>query len=229
VKQIVVHGIVLGRINYGEADRILTVLSDRQGKLQLLARGVRKVKSKLAGGVELFSVSSLTYIEGKGEVKTLISSRLVTHYGHIVTDLTRTQFAYEAMKTINKMVEAEAGVEYFGLLQQTLAGLNEVSFNLELLEIWFYMRLLTLTGHSPNLQTDIGGQKLSAAAGFTFSLDDMAFKVTSQGPFTTEHIKVLRLCQTMPRLQALRQVTIPPELFAPLRQLVKTILQQAIR
>ena len=57
MKQLVTEVIILARTDYGEADRILTVLSPEYGKLRLLAKGVRRVKSKLAGGIELFSVS----------------------------------------------------------------------------------------------------------------------------------------------------------------------------
>lgn len=40
------EGIVLSRKNYGEADRILVILSKNFGKLSLLAKGIRKIKSK---------------------------------------------------------------------------------------------------------------------------------------------------------------------------------------
>lgn len=62
---IVTSGIVLNRINFGEADRILTVITPDQGKLSLIAKGVRKEKSKLAGGIELFSVSNISFIPPK--------------------------------------------------------------------------------------------------------------------------------------------------------------------
>ena len=56
MNQLVTDGIVLSRVNYGEADRIIKLLTPEAGKLSLMARGVRKPKSKLAGGIELFSI-----------------------------------------------------------------------------------------------------------------------------------------------------------------------------
>lgn len=229
MKQVVVSGIVLSRVNFGEADRILTVLSDAQGKIRLLAKGVRRVKSKLAGGVELFSVASLTYIDGRGDVKTLISSRLDTHYGHIVADLQRTQFAYEAMKVLNKVVEADADSDYFVLLQKTLAGLDDGGQQWELVAVWFYAQLLNLMGHSPQLHHDRTGQALKAAPGFTFSFDDMAFAPSPHGPFTEQHIKILRLCQGRSELQKLKQVSLPPDCIAELYPLVKAIFAHSSR
>lgn len=229
MKQIVTRGIVLSRVNYSEADRIITVLTDTAGKVRLLAKGVRKIKSKLAGGVELFSIASLTYIDGRGDVKTLVSSRLQSHYGRIVTDLERTQFAYEAMKTLNKVVEANVEQDYFELLSQTLAALDDLSCSRNLISVWFYVQLMRLGGHSPNLRTDIQGKPLVAATGFEFSFDDMAFSSGERGPFTTEHIKVLRLCQNASSVDKLQAVTIPEELSIGLVQLTKMIFAQTNR
>ena len=55
--------IVLRRTNYGEADRILNFLTE-QGVIAAIAKGVRKEKSKLAGAVELFTVSDITHHKG---------------------------------------------------------------------------------------------------------------------------------------------------------------------
>lgn len=61
------QAIVLRRTNYGEADRILQLLTP-DGRRSVMARGVRKEKSKLAGGIELFAVSDVVIGEGKGSL-----------------------------------------------------------------------------------------------------------------------------------------------------------------
>ena len=108
MQQIVTRGIVLTRTNYGEADRIVTILTPDHGKQRLMAKGVRKLKSKLAAGLELFSVSDISYIPGRGEVHTLVSSRLRVHYGKIVENLDRTMLGYELLKRINRATEDAA-------------------------------------------------------------------------------------------------------------------------
>src|ERR1700757_3472845 len=100
MKQLLTTGIILSRTDFGEADRIITVLTPDHGKLRLMARGARKPKSKMAGGIELFSVSDLTFIEGKGEIGALISSRLHSHYGHIVENIERVQLGSELIKML---------------------------------------------------------------------------------------------------------------------------------
>ena len=75
MKTISTQAIVLKRSNYREADRILRVITPDRGKISLIAKAVRKPKSKLAGGIELFSVNEISYIEGKSDLSTLVSSR----------------------------------------------------------------------------------------------------------------------------------------------------------
>lgn len=191
MKQTVTIAIVLNRTNYGEADRILTVLTP-SGKVRILAKGVRKIKSKLAGGAELFSVSELTFLQGRGELHTLISSRLKEHFGNIVQDMDRTMFAYETLKTVNKVTEDEAEHEYFELVQNILKALNNKLVSLDIIRLWFLARLLVLGGYAPNLRTDPSGKQLASAESYTFSFDDMAF-LPGRGPFVMRDIKLLRI------------------------------------
>src|SRR5256885_8858328 len=101
------QAIILNRTDYGEADRIISFLTPDHGKLKAIAKGVRKSKSKLAGGIELFSVSEVSFIIGRSEINTIISTRLVKHYGNIVKDLDRTGAAYEFIKSLNKATEEQ--------------------------------------------------------------------------------------------------------------------------
>jgi DNA repair protein RecO (recombination protein O) len=193
MKQFVTTGIILARTDYGEADRILTMLTPDRGKLRVMARGVRRVKSKLAGGIELFSVSDVTFAPGRGEIGTLVSTRLIKYYRHIVEDINRTMLGYELIKTLNKITEDEPEPAYFTLLEQTFEALDDAGIDTDLIKMWFSMQLLRHGGHTPNLQTDDAGQKLDAAAEYNFNHDRMAFTPNASGTFTADHIKFLRL------------------------------------
>lgn len=94
--------IVLRRTNYGEADRILQLLTPDAGVLSVMARGVRREKSKLAGGIELFARCDVTVGTGKGELGVLTAARMDKFYRNIMTDYDRLQFGYEAIKQISK-------------------------------------------------------------------------------------------------------------------------------
>jgi DNA repair protein RecO (recombination protein O) len=229
VKQIITKGIVLSRTAYGEADRIVTMLTPDQGKLRLMARGVRKPKSKLAGGIELFSVSDVTFIEGRGEMGTLISTRLKQHYGQIVKNIERVQLGYDLIKMLNRATEDQPEAEYFELLDQAFRALDDASIDLGLIRPWFEATLLRQAGHSPNLRTDTAGDKLETDVTYNFDFEAMTFTPHDSGHFTAAHIKTLRLLFSghlpgdLQRVQGLGATL--PEL-APL---VRTILSSHIR
>jgi DNA repair protein RecO (recombination protein O) len=194
MRQLVSKAIILSRTDYGEADRILTVLTPDYGKLTLMAKGVRRVKSKLAGGIELFSVSEITFIKGRGEVGTLVSTRLLRYYEHIVKDLDRTMLGYELIKQLHKVTEDEPEPEYFELLHEAFIALNDTDVGIQLIRFWFAAQLLRLSGHTPNLQTDTNGHKLDAELSYEFNAEGMAFIASPEhGRFAAPHIKFLRL------------------------------------
>lgn len=193
MNQLNTSGIILSRTDFGEADRILTLLTPDHGKLRLVAKGVRRVKSKLAGGIELFSVSDVTYIRGRGEMGTLVSTRLRKHYGEIVKDIQRTMLGYDLIKMLHKATEDEPESEYFHLLQQAFEALDDPHVPPEIIKLWFIMQLLRIAGHTPNLQTDTAGQKLAADAMYDFSFDDMTFAASPHGRMGANEIKFLRL------------------------------------
>jgi DNA repair protein RecO (recombination protein O) len=228
-QQIVTKGIILSRTDFGEADRILMVLTPDHGKIRLMAKGVRKIKSKLAGGIELFSVSDVSFISGRGEIGTLTSSRLKKHFDQIVKNIDRTMFGYELLKIINRATEDNAGEEYFILLQSALAGLDDEKLSQELLQLWLYMQLLKLGGHSPNLKTDKAGNKLATEQKYTFNIDDMNFVAHLQGPYSSGHIKMLRLAIGLESPLALQKVQDSDRVLPEGLQLAKTMLTQFIR
>jgi DNA repair protein RecO len=193
MKQTVTTGIVLARTEYGEADRIVTLLTPDQGKIRVLARGVRKIKSKLAGGIELFSVSNITVMAGRGELQTLLSARLIKHYGNIVSDIDRVQLGYELIKLLHKNTEDNPEADYFDLLEQAFEALNDAKVPRELILIWFQAQLMRLAGISPNLHQTSDGLALKINTSYIFDVGDMAFSEHSSGKFQSTEIKFLRL------------------------------------
>ena len=228
-KQLVTTGIVLARTDFQEADRIITVITPDQGKVKAIAKGVRRPNSKLAGGIELFSVSNFTFLLGRGDLHTLVSSRLIEHYGNIVKDINRTMLGYELLKRFNRITEEAAGEEFFTLLRCTLTGLNDMDLIPELIELWFDMQLLKLTGHSPNLRTDTEGKKLESTENYIFNFDDMAFTQSKNGPQSANHIKLLRLGIGAQDPTILTQVKGTEKLARESLQLAKAMVRFTLR
>jgi DNA repair protein RecO (recombination protein O) len=229
MRQFRTQAIILNRTDYGEADRIIKFLTPDHGKVSAIAKGVRKQKSKLAGGIELFSISDISFIPGRKEISTVVSTRLIKHYGNIVKDLDRTNAGYGFIKKLDKATEDSPESDYFYLLQEAFEALDDSTVNLDIISLWFNMQLLRLAGHTPNLRTDQNGNKLTPDQEYSFDFDKMLFTPDGQDTFNADHIKFLRLGFSPNKPSSLNRIQQSADLTSSLQPIVQSMLQAYIR
>ncbi len=186
-------GIILRRVQYGEADRIVTCITPDHGKISFIAKGVRKIKSKLAGGVELFSVSELVLLQGKSQLSTLTSARLQRHYGDITKDITKTTAAYDMLKLVHTVTEDNADSAYYYTLAHALEGLNDPNVDVTLVQGWFCAQLLKISGHGFDLQRDAHGEKLLEDKCYSYDFEKSGLQTSPEGLLASRHIRALRM------------------------------------
>jgi len=196
MKQYKTSAIVLRRVNYGEADRIVSFLTSDHGKVGAIAKGVRRPKSKLGGGLEPFCISTITFGEGKGDLDIVISTRLETFYKNIMSDYDRLQFGYEALKLVDRSTEDVAEGTFYQLLQKTFVYLNELTIPLSATELWFRLQLEDILGRTPDLNVDVEGHKLEIDATYAYDVYEKGLVKSGFGEVTANHIKLLRLALT---------------------------------
>lgn len=182
--------IVLRRTNYGESDRILTILTP-EGKLSVLARGVRKEKSLLAGGIELFSLADIVVHQGRSRIGTLTSAKMLQFFGQIMTDISRLELASKFLKTFDRATEQVSDLVYFDLLVQILTGINQGLPN-QLVEIWGTLNLARVSGEEINLIYDINGKKLDQNSTYHWEQSESALCLDSHGDISAKEIKFAR-------------------------------------
>ena len=184
--------IVLRRTNFGEADRIITFLTEK-GIISAIAKGVRKEKSKLAGGVEMFCLSEITVHEGlNNKLSILTSAKMLEHYQNIVYKLPELELASMIMKKISAVAENTSGPEYFNLLKQILAALD-AGVNPELVEAWFWFNFAKTGGEQVNLVKDVDGKKLDPFRIYVWDSNELALREQMGGNVGAEEIKIMRL------------------------------------
>jgi DNA repair protein RecO (recombination protein O) len=218
------EAIILRRTNYGEADRILNFITPEHGKLSAIAKGVRKPKSKLAGGLELFATCDIIVLTGKSDMGTISSARLQKFYGDILKDYDRMQVGYECIRMINRAAETVSEPDFYYLLRDSIAYLGELSVDYRVVELWFRLHFATILGVGLNIATASDGQVLQADERYNFDFGDMVFAKHPNGKFGAAHIKFLRLTNAK-NPAILRQVSGVDEVIDDCLWLLRTVTQ----
>ncbi|MBI5947027.1 MAG: DNA repair protein RecO [Chloroflexi bacterium] len=119
------EGVILKRRNIGEADTIFTVLSEREGKFDAVARGVRKARSRMRGHLEPLTRSRLMLAQGRS-LDVFTQAETVDPYRNVREDLERTAVALSCVELVDRFTieHAEAGAIYH-LLVALLEALDE--------------------------------------------------------------------------------------------------------
>lgn len=190
-KDLKTHAYVLRRTNYGEADRIINLITP-VGKISVMAKGVRKPKSKLAGGIEMFSLINVNLHFGKSEMAVLTGAKMEKFYGEILKDLDRMELASEILKKVSKASDSVDSSEFFEIVDNCLFSLN-ASFDMNLVEAWFNLNLARVMGEEINLYFDADGDKLNADLKYSWNNFDKVFCVDENGEVDANAIKILRL------------------------------------
>lgn len=151
-------GLILRRINLGEADRILTILLP-DGKVNAVARGVRKIGSRLAGHLELFSETKLGLAKGRN-LEVVTAAQLVHYPADSLTEPMGLRLAYLYAECLDKLIqEGQSSMELFKLAQNSFRGLSSTAWQVQ--ELAFKLRLLRHLGVAPQLRACVvcGGRK----------------------------------------------------------------------
>jgi DNA repair protein RecO (recombination protein O) len=146
------EAIVLRTMNLGEADRVLTVLTPRLGKLRVIAKGVRRQRSRIGGALQPFSDVQLVLGVGRTFDVVTSSSLEDPHLG-LRNDLHSTAAAWYVVELADRFCEGAADShEAFRLLAQTLSALDAGSeISREVVARWFELALLDAMGFRPEL------------------------------------------------------------------------------
>ncbi len=145
------EAIIIKKIKLGEADRILTLYTPNLGKIQAVAKGVRRPRSKLAGHLELLTHSQVSLARGRN-LDTIIGSQTINSFLTLKSDLWLTSCALYAAELVNQFTadHIENG-PLFQLLLETMKQLPQAG-NKELLLRYFELHLLHEVGYRPQLR-----------------------------------------------------------------------------
>lgn len=146
------QGIVLRSYPFGEADRVVVILSPNFGKIRAVAKGVRKTKSRFGGRLEPFTHVDLLLYEGRN-LDTITQVSVIEAFPHLRGDLDRVLAAGTMVEAIDAVSqESEASHRYFLLLQRGLRALEAGATHPDLV-VAYLLHVSALVGLAPALET----------------------------------------------------------------------------
>jgi len=145
-----VEAVVLRHINYGEADRILTLYTREIGKLKAIAKGVRRVKSRKGGHLQPFTRSTLMLARGR-DLWIITQAETVDAYMPVREDLVKTGYVSYIIELLDRF-SYEEGVNQ-ALYRLVIATLERICKSEDPAPAvrYYEIRLLDLLGFRPEL------------------------------------------------------------------------------
>jgi DNA repair protein RecO (recombination protein O) len=220
-----VEALIIRKIKLGEADRIISLYTPEMGKIEAVAKGVRRPKSKMAGHLELLTHSRIRLARGRN-LDTVIGSETLEGFMALKNDLWLTSCGLYVAELVNQFApERVSDPDLFQLLLDTLVRLSDAA-NTELILRYFELSLLHKTGYRPQLQTCVAcGTVLKPVSNVFCSIaggilcPDCARDNPSGFPISVDAIKVLRLFQKS-SYEIIARLKINSELYFELKSVL---------
>ncbi len=143
-------GIVLRQRKLGDADKIVTLYTASYGKLDAVAKGVRRIRSRLAGHVEPLNHGSYLVARGRN-LDIITQAQTIETFQPLRDDLDRLSRALYAVELVDRSTEERSeNFALYRLLLDTLRRLSERD-DLDLSLRFFEMALLVQLGYQPQV------------------------------------------------------------------------------
>lgn len=162
------QGIVLRGYPFGEADRVVVLLSPNRGKLRTVAKGVRRTKSKFGGRLEPFTHVDLMLYEGRN-LDTITQATIIEAFPAMRADLDRVVAAGTMVEVADLVAqEEEPSMRLFLLLQRGLKALEAGPLHPDLVTA-FLLKAADVVGVAPALDSCAGCGRTAELHRFSFA------------------------------------------------------------
>ncbi len=146
------QGIVLHSMKLGEADKIVTILTQGSGKVRAVAKGIRKTTSRFGARLEPFTHVNLMLYRGRGSLDTVTQAEIVAPHPNLRADLALFAAGETMLEAVDKVAEEhERNTRLVVLLLQGLRALDARPADPAAVAESFLLKLLSLSGFHPSL------------------------------------------------------------------------------
>jgi len=148
------EGIVLSRRDHGEADRVVKLLTS-EGSVDLLAKGIRKPRSRKAGHLELFSKTLVLVSRVTGSWDIISQAEVMQVHPRLQEDFRLGTYARYVAELAIRFFEGETDPQLYALVDDVFSRLDGDG-DPELLARWYEQQVLALAGFRPEWGTCVG-------------------------------------------------------------------------
>lgn len=146
------EGVIVKRRNFGEADRLLTVVTPFKGKITVLAKGVRRITSRRGGNVELLNKVKLHFFQGQG-MPVLTEAESLETFQRIKADLILSSYGSHLSELVERLLPENQPIpQAYNLLVVALTLLDKNPRQIFIRA--FEVKLLTVLGFWSLSQVD---------------------------------------------------------------------------
>lgn len=149
-QHVTVKGLVIRETDFGESDRYITVLTEELGKIEVLCRGVRRKKGRLANAVALFCYSEFTLFSGRRY--TLNDAEIDTQFWGITGNIEHYALCCYFAELVNLATEEDQKVDdLLPMFLRALYALDRQNRQIQVVKAAFELRLAAALGYLPEL------------------------------------------------------------------------------
>lgn len=144
-------GIILRKKDYHENDRLFIIFTEDLGKIQAIGRGARKIKSKMAGHLDLLMIVDLMLARGLNFFQ-IAGATIAQNFSALKEDLEKVNIGCYFLSLVDQLTKLEQKDEkIFKLLMEALTALDHLSINgrPDIWQIAWRLKLLKLLGYAP--------------------------------------------------------------------------------
>lgn len=146
------QGIILRETKFQEADKILTIFTRKNGKLQAIAKGARRPKSQLIASTQVFCFSDFVLYKGKN-MYNISQGEVVNSFYSLREDLNKLANATYIIELVNAgITEEEPNEILFRLILKTLTVLSFMEEDYAKLVRAFELKYISFLGYKPQLE-----------------------------------------------------------------------------
>ncbi|RAP76698.1 DNA repair protein RecO [Paenibacillus montanisoli] len=222
-----VEGIVIRSMDYGEGNKIITLLTNTHGKIGIVVRGAKKVKSRHGSLAQLFTHGEYLFFRNSG-LGTLTHGEIIESHHLLREQLDKTAYSSYAAELVDRALQEEdAGQFIYEQLKACLAAFSEGK-DLPVTLALFEMKILVAAGYAPDFNACIscgneGGSMALSVRGGGILCGRCRYKDSTAIELSEGAFKLLRLFRQLD-MRRLGSIAVKEETKQQLKHIMRSLM-----